>query len=71
MSNTPKLEFLPGCFDTFEGTQEELDAFVQSLQEMFTSGEIPENVKVVYMDDFEQMEEQATEIGYPVTRSLQ
>ena len=53
MSNTPKLEFLPGCFDSFEGTQEELDELMQSLQGMFESGDIPENVKVVYIDELE------------------
>lgn len=32
-----KVHFLPGCFDHFEGTQEELDAFQKYLVEMFTN----------------------------------
>jgi flagellar biosynthesis/type III secretory pathway M-ring protein FliF/YscJ len=32
-----KIEFAPGCFDNFEGTQEELDAFMAELQNKFSS----------------------------------
>ena len=32
-----KIEFAPGCFDNFEGTQEELDELVAEIQEMFTN----------------------------------
>ncbi len=31
-----KIEFVPGCFDNFEGTQEELDKFVEELKTIFT-----------------------------------
>ncbi len=31
-----KIEFAPGCFDRFEGTQEELDEFVKEITTMFT-----------------------------------
>ncbi len=30
-----KIEFAPGCFDNFDGTQEELDALVKEIQSMF------------------------------------
>ncbi len=30
-----RVEFAPGCFDNFEGTQEELDAFIKQLTDMF------------------------------------
>lgn len=33
-----KLEFAPGCFDNFEGTQEELDELMAEIQRMFESG---------------------------------
>jgi len=41
MTNTPKIKvtFAPGCFDTFEGTQEELDELVESVKEMFSDPE--------------------------------
>ena len=32
-----KIEFAPGCFDNFDGTQEELDQLVQDIQNMFAS----------------------------------
>lgn len=31
-----KIEFAPGCFDNFEGTQEELDEFIKEIRTMFT-----------------------------------
>ena len=42
-----KLEFAPGCFDEFEGTQEELDELVAELQRMFASGEFTEKSRAV------------------------
>lgn len=30
-----KIEFAPGCFDNFDGTQEELDALVKEIHSMF------------------------------------
>ena len=38
-----KIEFVPGAFDQFEGTQEELDAFIAELQRMAESGELEEH----------------------------
>jgi hypothetical protein len=38
-----KIEFVPGAFDQFEGTQEELDAFIAELQRMADSGELEEH----------------------------
>lgn len=32
-----KIQFAPGCFDDFEGSQEELDSLVKEIQEMFAS----------------------------------
>ena len=37
-----KLVFAPGCFDTFEGTQEELDELMAEIQASFDSGEMLE-----------------------------
>jgi hypothetical protein len=36
---TPEIIFAPGCFDQFDGTQEELDELMAKIQEMFASGE--------------------------------
>ena len=35
-----KIEFAPGCFDDFDGTQEELDELVAQLTAMAASGEL-------------------------------
>jgi hypothetical protein len=32
-----KVVFAPGCFDSFDGTQEELDKFVADITEMFAN----------------------------------
>lgn len=32
-----KIEFAPGCFDNFEGTQEELDKMVTEIQDLFNN----------------------------------
>lgn len=34
-----KVTFAPGCFDSFEGTQEELDEFVSEIMKMFEDPE--------------------------------
>lgn len=44
-----KIEFVPGAFDQFDGTQEELDAFISELQRMADSGELEEHS--VALDD--------------------
>ena len=35
-----KIVFAPGCFDHFEGTQEELDELMAEITQMVKSGEI-------------------------------
>ena len=49
--NKPKVVFAPGCFDNFEGTQEELDSLVAELQRLVESGELLENSQLVNVDD--------------------
>lgn len=39
-----KLDFAPGAFDNFTGTQEELDALVLELQRLVDTGEIWNNL---------------------------
>jgi hypothetical protein len=52
LPNGMKLVFAPGCFDQFEGTQEELDALMQEIQEAFESGEALMNaIPVSTIDD--------------------
>jgi hypothetical protein len=49
-----KIEFAPGCFDDFEGTQEELNELIADLKNMVTSGTLWENTLPV--DDKEEEE---------------
>lgn len=42
MTEAKKIVFVPGCFDNFEGTQEELDEFVAMITQMAESGELEE-----------------------------
>jgi sigma54-dependent transcription regulator len=37
------ISFAPGAFDSFDGTQEELDALVTEIERMAESGELQEN----------------------------
>ena len=39
LPNGLKLIFAPGCFDHFDGTQEELDALIKEIEDAFESGE--------------------------------
>ena len=49
-----QIEFAPGCFDDFEGTQEELNELIADLKNMVTSGTLWENTLPV--DEKEEAE---------------
>jgi hypothetical protein len=38
--NSKKIEFAPGCFDDFEGTQEEMAEIIAHLTQLAESGEL-------------------------------
>jgi hypothetical protein len=46
-----KIEFAPGAFDQFEGTQEELDSLMAEITRMIQSGEMFENSKPVDIEE--------------------
>ncbi len=46
-----KVVFAPGCFDDFEGTQEELDELLAEINRLVESGEIFEKSSPVDFDD--------------------
>lgn len=46
-----KIEFAPGCFDNFEGTQEELDELVAEIHRLFSSGEAQQLARPLDLDD--------------------
>lgn len=49
-----KIEFAPGCFDNFDGTQEELDELISTIKEMFASGEAIKNARPIDLDDLDE-----------------
>lgn len=53
MSEPKKIhvEFAPGAFDDFDGTQEELDALIAEIHRMAQSGELEENSIALDPDD--------------------
>jgi hypothetical protein len=52
-----KVIFDPGCFNNFEGTQEELDEFVKQIQEFAESGLLFENSTELTDEDIEDLDE--------------
>jgi len=55
-----KIEFAPGAFDQFDGTQEELDALVAELERMAESGELEENS--VALEDWDDLDDEDRDI---------
>ena len=53
-----KVVFDPGCFDNFDGTQEELDEFVKQIQEFAESGLLFENSVEMTDEDIEELDEE-------------
>jgi hypothetical protein len=53
-----ELVFAPGCFDSFEGTQEELDELIAMIQSKVDDGSILEDSRAVDFDELsdEQLE---------------
>ena len=45
-----KIVFAPGCFDSFEGSQEELDQMIAEITRMAESGELFEKAQPVEFD---------------------
>ena len=59
-----KIEFAPGCFDHFEGSQEELDELVNQIKSIFEGKSIEEIQSMSVQlteDDIEEMSEEEQE----------
>jgi len=73
----PEIIFMPGCFDNFEGTQEELDEMVAEIQRLVDTGEIFERAEPVDIDSIldemtdEEIEEIFNEVEGITPRTLQ
>lgn len=51
MNKPTKIEFAPGCFDSFEGTQEELDELMNEIKTMIETGELFEKSEPVDINE--------------------
>jgi hypothetical protein len=61
MKKLPTVVFAPGCFDSFEGTQEELDELIAEIQKSAEDGTLfekstPVNLDSLTDDDIELLE---------------
>jgi hypothetical protein len=63
-----KIEFAPGCFDGFDGTQEELDEMVAEIQRMFDSGKMETNSREV---DIDELIEEDPDVAEKIFKALQ
>jgi hypothetical protein len=68
-----KVEFAPGAFDSFEGTQEELDALQKEIIETFSNmsqEELKEQSRKVDVEDLMEDPELARQLTKHATRNL-
>lgn len=56
MENKLKIVFAPGCFDSFDGTQEELDELMQTIIDQVESGNFEITTELSGEDDLEDDE---------------
>ncbi len=56
MDKKYQVTFEPGCFDNFEGTQEELDAIIKLVKEMAENGTLFDNSELL-PDDYSYNDE--------------
>jgi hypothetical protein len=57
-----KVIFKPGCFDNFDGTQEELDELVAMITTMAESGELEANATELDDDAWDELSEEEKQI---------
>jgi hypothetical protein len=67
MDKKLKIEFAPGCFDGFDGTQEELDELVAEIQKMAETGELFEKSNPL---DIDEMIDEEPEVAERILKAL-
>jgi hypothetical protein len=71
MTDQPlKVQFAPGCFDDFEGTQEELDLLMAEIHSMFENMTAEDLEATSSLVDFEQLTESDPELAQRLAESL-
>ena len=56
--NTPTVKIAPCAFDSFVGTQDELDSLVAEIQRLVETGEIFERARPITEEEFNELPEQ-------------
>lgn len=57
MTDKIKISFEPGCFDNFDGTQEELDEMIEQVTKMFETGDFSSG-NIVYLGENDLTDEE-------------
>jgi hypothetical protein len=71
MTDQPlKVQFAPGCFDEFEGTQAELDLLMAEIHSMFENMTAEDLEATSHAVDFEQLTESDPELAQRLAESL-
>lgn len=71
MTDQPlKVQFAPGCFDEFEGTQEELDLLMAEIHSMFENMTAEDLEATSHAVDFDQLSESDPELAQRLAESL-
>jgi hypothetical protein len=55
------VEFAPGAFDQFDGTQEELDELIMEITRMAESGELAERSRKIDLDNLSESDMEIVE----------
>jgi hypothetical protein len=59
MSKKIKVQFAPGAFDNFEGTQEELDNLLAEITRMAEEGTLFDNSRVIDIEELVESDDAA------------
>ena len=62
MTKKPELIFAPGCFDSFEGTPDELAELIAELHSMAADGTLMSNAEPLSEEDIDELENRPKEI---------
>jgi hypothetical protein len=68
--NKMKVEFAPGAFDNFEGTQEELDELVAEIKNMFEGKSHKEIKSIGRPVDFDELFEEDPHVAESILKSF-
>lgn len=70
MTKEIKIEFAPGAFDSFEGTQEELDALQKEIMDMFQNKTSEEILAMSQPLDLDQLDDLPDDVLEQLARSF-